>query len=108
VAVAIAAGGWRWRKKILGLVDQLLLLLFEIAEAVLGATPAIDEMDHCTDEITDISPTLEALAAFLVAAKAIHQIIAGIFNVTGDGRHDLQELVELLVLGQVMSADIEN
>ena len=31
---------------------------------------------------------------FLVAAEAIHQIIAGIFNVTGDGRHDLQELIE--------------
>ena len=40
-AVAIAAGGWRWREKILGLVDQLLLLLLEIAEPVFGATPAI-------------------------------------------------------------------
>jgi hypothetical protein len=65
-------------------------------------------MNHCTDEITDSPATLEAMAAFLVTAEAIHQIIAGIFNVTGDGRHDLQELVELLVLGQVMSADIEN
>jgi hypothetical protein len=33
--------GWRWREKILGLVDQLLLLLLEIAEPVFGATPAI-------------------------------------------------------------------
>ena len=29
------------------------------------------------------------------------QIIAGIFNITGDGRHDLQELIKFLALGQV-------
>jgi len=98
-AVGIAAGGWRWREKILGLVDQLLLLLLEIAEPVLGATPAIDEMNHRTNESTDSPATLEAVATFLVTAEAIYQIIAGIFNITSDGCHDLQELIEFPALG---------
>jgi hypothetical protein len=71
VAVAMAAEGWRWREKILGLVDQLLLLLLEIAEPVFGATPAIDEMNHGAHQIAEIATTLEAMAAFLVAAEAI-------------------------------------
>jgi hypothetical protein len=79
-AVAIAAGGWRLREKILKLVDQLLLLLLAIAKAVLGAAPAIAEMNHRTNEITDSPATLEAMAALLVAAEAIHQIIAGIYK----------------------------
>ncbi|QPN65261.1 hypothetical protein [Synechococcus sp. CBW1006] len=105
VAVAIAAVGWRWREQILGLVDQLLLLLLEIAKAVFGAAPTIDEMNHCTDEITDIPATLKAMATFLVATEAIHQIIADIFNVTGDGRHDLQELIKFLALGQIATGE---
>ena len=101
-SVAVAAWWrWRWREKILGLVDQLLLLLLEIAEPVFGATPAIDEMNHGAHQIAEIATTLEAMAAFLVAAKAIHQIIAGIFNITGDGRHDLKELIKFLAPGQV-------
>jgi hypothetical protein len=52
-------------------------------------------------EIAEIAAALKGMAPFLVAAKAIHQIIAGIFNVTGDGRHDLQKFVEFLALGQV-------
>ena len=83
--VAVAAWwGWRRRQQILGLIDQLLLLLFEIAEAVLGAAPAIDEMNHGPHQITEIAAALKGMATFLVAAKAIHQIIAGIFDVTGD------------------------
>lgn len=103
--VAIAAGGWRWRQKLLRLVDQLLLLLLEIAKAVLGTAPAIDEMNHGAHQIAEIATTLEAMAAFLVAAEAIHQIIAGIFNVTGDGRHDLQELIKFLALGQIAAGE---
>ncbi|MFM8967865.1 MAG: hypothetical protein ACKOGI_07980, partial [Vulcanococcus sp.] len=40
-SVAVAAW-WQWRRaqQIFRFVDQLLLLLFEIAEAVLGAAPA--------------------------------------------------------------------
>ncbi|QPN56532.1 hypothetical protein I1E95_15985 [Synechococcus sp. CBW1107] len=93
--------GWRRRQQILGLIDQLLLLLLEIAEAVLGAAPAIDEMNHGPHQITEIAAALKGMAAFLVPAEAIHQIIAGIFNVSRDGRHDLQELIEFLALGQV-------
>jgi len=100
--VAVAAWWrWRWREKILGLVDQLLLLLLEIAKAVLGAAPAIDEMNHCAHQIAEIAAALKGMATFLVAAEAIHQIITGIFDVTGDGRNDLQELVDFLALGQV-------
>jgi len=107
-ALAVAAGGWRWREKTLGLVDQLLLLLLEIAEPVLGATPAIDEMNHRTNEITDSPATLEAMAALLIAAKTIHQIIAGIFKITGDGCHDLQELIELLVVWWITAGQSRN
>ncbi|MEA5416884.1 hypothetical protein [Synechococcus sp. BA-132 BA5] len=94
---------WQWRRaqQIFRFIDQLLLLLFEIAEAVLGAAPAIDEMNHCPHQIAEIAAALKGVTALLVPAEAIHQIIARIFNVTGDGRHDLQKLVELLALGQV-------
>jgi hypothetical protein len=51
-------------------------------------------MDHCPHQIAQIAAPLEGMAPFFVPAEAIHQIIAGIFNVTGDGRHDLQELIE--------------
>ncbi|MFN6337797.1 MAG: hypothetical protein ACK41W_03575 [Cyanobacteriota bacterium] len=78
--------------------------MFEIAEAVLGAAPAIDEMNHGPHQIAEIATALKGMATFLVAAKAIHQIIAGIFNVTGDGRHDLQKFVEFLALGQVTAS----
>jgi hypothetical protein len=93
--------GWRWREQILGLVDQVLLLLLEIAEPVLGATAAIDEMNHGADEITDVTPTMQTLAPLVVPVETIDNIIAGIFNVSGDGRHDLQKLVDLLALGQI-------
>ena len=83
------AAGRRRSQQVLCLVDQLLLLLLEIAKAVLVATPAIDDMNHCKDEITDSPATLEAMATFLVAAEAVHQIIASIFNITGDGRKEI-------------------
>ncbi|WP_255090860.1 hypothetical protein [Vulcanococcus limneticus] len=100
--MAIAAWWQWWRaQQIFRFVDQLLLLLFEIAEAVLGAAPAIDEMNHCPHQIAEIAAALKRMATFLVPAEAIHQIIAGIFDVTGDGRHDLKQLIEFLALGQV-------
>ncbi|MFN9956401.1 MAG: hypothetical protein ACK55I_25160, partial [bacterium] len=62
-------------------------------------------MNHGTHPITEMAAALKCMAAFLVTAEAIHQIIAGIFNVTGDGRHDLQELIELLALGQIATGE---
>jgi hypothetical protein len=75
---------WQWRRaqQIFRFVDQLLLLLLLF-------------------EITEIAAALKRMAPFLVPAEAIHQIIARIFDVTGDGGHDLQKSVELLALGQV-------
>ena len=58
-------------------------------------------MNHGPHQITEIAAALKRMAAFLVPAEAIHQIIAGIFDVTGDGCHDLQKFVEFLALGQV-------
>ena len=62
-SVAVAAW-WQWRRRqqILRLIDQLLLLLFEIAEAVLGAAPAIDEMNHGPHQITEIAAALKGMA----------------------------------------------
>jgi hypothetical protein len=71
-AVAIAAWWQWWRaQQIFRFVDQLLLLLFEIAEAVLGAAPAIDEMNHGPHQITEIAAALKRMAPFLIPAKAI-------------------------------------
>ncbi|MFN5193524.1 MAG: hypothetical protein ACK5E6_03735, partial [Cyanobacteriota bacterium] len=72
---------WQWRRaqQIFRFVDQLLLLF----------------------EITEIAAALKRMAPFRVPAEAIHQIIARLFDVTGDGGHDLQNSVELLALGQV-------
>ena len=103
-SVAVATW-WGWREQILGLVDQLLLLLLEITKAVLRAAPAIDEMNHRAHQIAEITTSLKGMATFLIAAEAIHQIIAGIFNIACDGRHDLQELIELLALGQIAAGE---
>ncbi len=60
-----------------------------------------DPWNHCAHQVAEIATSLEAMATFLVTAEAIHQIIAGIFNIACDGRHDLQELIELLALRQI-------
>jgi hypothetical protein len=46
----------------LGLVDQLLLLLLEIAKPVPCASPAIDEMHHRPHQITQIATALKGVA----------------------------------------------
>lgn len=61
--------------------------------------PAIDEADHHLNQAAKKGANLIRLTAELVAAKFIHQLVSGVFDVTGQGGDDLQHFIHVLANG---------
>lgn len=82
-------------RQILGLLDELLALLIQLHHQLLGLGPAVDEADHGLHEASKERTSLIGLTAEFVATEFIHQVIPGIFQITGNRGDNFQHLIDI-------------